>query len=71
MSDLTIQVICVCASGLIFGMLTWAICKGHEKDADEILKDMDQDELFEKIIENDGEILHRYLERHGYIYNKE
>lgn len=37
---------------------------------EDLVKGYDNRELFELIIENDEEILHEYLTKHGYIFNK-
>lgn len=37
---------------------------------EDLVKGYDNIELFEVIIENDEEILHEYLTKHGYIFNK-
>ena len=37
---------------------------------EDLVKGYDNRELFDVIIENDEEILHEYLTKHGYIFNK-
>ena len=37
---------------------------------EDLVKGYDNRELFEAIIENDEEILHEYLTKNGYIFNK-
>lgn len=37
---------------------------------EELVKGYDNRELFEAIIENDEEILHDYLTKSGYVFNK-
>lgn len=37
---------------------------------EDLVKGYDNRELFEIIIENDEELLHEYLTKHGYIFNK-
>lgn len=36
----------------------------------EILEGFDNRLLFDKLIENNGDILHEYLTSHGYLFNK-
>ena len=36
----------------------------------DIISNCDNKDLFEKIIENDGEVLQEYLRENGYIWNK-
>jgi len=42
----------------------------HDIKVEDLLAGFDCQELFEKIIENDELILHDYLEKNGYIFNK-
>jgi len=37
---------------------------------EDLVEGYDNRELFEIIIENDEELLHEYLTKHGYIFNK-
>lgn len=39
-------------------------------EIEDIITGFDNSELFEKLIENDEELLHNYLEDSGYIFNK-
>lgn len=39
-------------------------------EIDDIVSEVDNDKLFQLLIENDEEILHNYLEKNGYILNE-
>lgn len=42
----------------------------NDINEDEIIKHYDNQLLFEKLIENDEDLLHSYLTANGYIFNK-